>query len=106
MAVAAFYAFLMRGLTAHWCLLILVYPVVLLQARRLHDMGRSAWLLLIPGVLAVAAFAIWLRLVHVGAPFNALAQPAALVVGAGFALWCALGRGQAEANQAGMPATA
>ncbi|MGC1459065.1 MAG: DUF805 domain-containing protein, partial [Steroidobacteraceae bacterium] len=51
--VAAFYAFIVKGLTAHWCMLMLVFPGVVLHARRLHDMGHSAWLVLVPGVLAV-----------------------------------------------------
>ncbi len=104
--VAGFYAFVVRGLTAHWCLLMLVFPGIVLHARRLHDMGHSAWLVLIPGVLTLAAFAGWLRLFTFGAALNTALPLAALVVAAGFALWGCLGSGQAEANRFGTPAAA
>ncbi len=42
LAVLAFYAFRVTGLTAHWCMLMLVFPAVVLHARRLHDMGQSS----------------------------------------------------------------
>ena len=61
LAVVAFYAFLVRGRTAQWCMLVLVFPAFVLHARRLHDMGHTAWLLLAPAVLMVVAFAIWLQ---------------------------------------------
>src|SRR6185312_6836689 len=50
-AVVVFYAFLVGGRTAQWCLLTLMVPGIILHLRRLHDMGQSAWLLLVPGVL-------------------------------------------------------
>jgi uncharacterized membrane protein YhaH (DUF805 family) len=106
LAVLAFYAFLVTGLTAKWCMVVLLFPAVILHARRLHDMGYAAWLLLAPGVLMVAAFAIWLRIVVLGAPLEAAVPLAALAVSAGFAIWGCIGRGQAEANRFGAPATA
>jgi uncharacterized membrane protein YhaH (DUF805 family) len=104
--VVAFYAFLVRGLTAHWCLLMLLFPALVLHARRLHDMGYTAWLLLIPAVLTIAAFAIWLRIVSFGAPLDADVPIAASVVFVGFALWCCIGGGQAEPNRFGAPMAA
>jgi uncharacterized membrane protein YhaH (DUF805 family) len=106
LAVMAFYAFRVTGLTAHWCMLMLVFPAVVLHARRLHDMGRSAWPLLVPTVLTVAAFAVWLRLVDFGAEMNSTLPRAALVVCAAFALWGCLGRGQTAANRFGAAAVA
>jgi Protein of unknown function (DUF805) len=44
-----------------WSLLVLLFPAVVLTARRLHDMGHSGWLVLVPSVLTVAAMAIWDR---------------------------------------------
>ena len=98
LAVVVFYAFLVTGRTAQWCLLVLMFPALILHARRLHDMGHSAWLLLIPGLLMVAAFAIWLHIVSLGAQFEAAVPLTALAVSAGFALWGCIGSGQAEAT--------
>jgi uncharacterized membrane protein YhaH (DUF805 family) len=99
LAVVALYAFLIRGRNAHWCLVVVLYFAVVLHARRLHDMGYTAWLLLAPGVLSVVAFAIWLRIVSLGAEFDSAEPLIALAVFAGFALWGCIGRGQAEAHR-------
>jgi len=101
LAVVAFYAFVVRGLTAHWCLLVLVYPGTILLARRLHDMGRSAWPVLIPAVLTVAAFAGWLHVIQYSGPLGTNLSWAALVVSVGFALWGCLGSSQAQADRVG-----
>jgi uncharacterized membrane protein YhaH (DUF805 family) len=105
-AVAAFYAFLVRGATAHWCVLMLVFPGVILHARRLHDMGHSAWPLVIPALLAVVACAVWLHLVSFGAAIETAVPMAAIAVCAGFALWGCIGGSQTEANRFGMPLAA
>jgi uncharacterized membrane protein YhaH (DUF805 family) len=97
LAVVVFYAFLVTGRTAQWCLVVLLFPAVILHARRLHDMGHTAWLLLAPALLMVAAFAIWLGIVSLGARFDATVPLIALAVSAGFALWGCIGRGKAEA---------
>jgi uncharacterized membrane protein YhaH (DUF805 family) len=104
-AVVLFYAFLVTGRTAQWCLLMLLFPGVILHARRLHDMGHSAWLLAVPAVLMVAAFAIWLHILSLGTQLDAAVPVVALVVSAGFALWGCIGRGQVEANRFGAPVT-
>jgi uncharacterized membrane protein YhaH (DUF805 family) len=106
LAVVAFYAFLVKGRTAQWCLLVMLFPAFILHARRLHDMGRTAWLLLAPTVLMLAAFAIWLRLVSLDAQLAAAVPLIALTVSAAFAVWGCIGRGQAEANRFGAPITA
>ena len=106
LAVAAFYAFRVKGVTAHWCLLMLVFPAVMLLARRLHDIGHTAWLLVAPAALTVVAFAIWLRVVSVSAPFAADVTLAAVIVSVGFALWGCIGRGQAATNRFGSAVTA
>jgi uncharacterized membrane protein YhaH (DUF805 family) len=105
-AVAAFYAFLVKGVTAHWCMLMLVYPGLVLHARRLHDMGHGGWLLLIPGVLSILAFVVWLRLASFGAPFDTALPVAALAVCAAFALWGCLGSSRADSNRFGTPLAA
>lgn len=106
LAVGAFYAFRVTGLTAHWCMLMLVLPGVVLNTRRLHDMGRTAWLLAVPTVLTVATFAIWLHLVSFGASPNVVVIWASVVVCAAFFLWGCIGRGQGEANRFGTQAAA
>jgi uncharacterized membrane protein YhaH (DUF805 family) len=106
LAVAAFYAFLVKGVTAHWCMLMLVFPGLILHARRLHDMGHGGWPLLIPAVLTILAFAVWLRIASFGASFDAALPVAALAVCAGFALWGCVGNSQADANRFGAPLAA
>ena len=105
-AVLAFYAFFVTGRTAHFCMLVLLYPAIVLHARRLHDMGQTAWLLAAPAVLAVGAFAIKLKYLSLGAQFDAGAPYGALAVWAVFSLWGCLGKGQAEANRFGAPLAA
>lgn len=104
-AVILFYAYLVTGRTAVWCLLMLLFPGAVLHARRLHDMGRSAWLLLVPVALMVVAFAIWLHILSLGARLDAALPAIALLVCAGVALWCCIGKGQADANRFGAPVT-
>jgi uncharacterized membrane protein YhaH (DUF805 family) len=106
LAVVAFYAILVKGVTGQWCLVVVLFPGVILHARRLHDMGHTAWLLLAPAIVMVVAFAIWLHIVSVGAQLDAAVPPIALAVSAGFALWGCIGKGQAEANRFGAPVAA
>ena len=89
-----------------WSLLVLLFPAVVLHARRLHDMGHSGWLLLVPTVLTVAALAIWDHRLDLGAQFNFAVPLAALIVFVGFALWGCIGKGKAQANAFGPPAMA
>jgi uncharacterized membrane protein YhaH (DUF805 family) len=97
LAVVAFYAFLVTGRTAQWCLVVVLFPAIILHARRLHDMGYTAWLLLAPGVLMLGAFAIWLGVFSFGAQLDSSVPLIALAVSAGFALWGCVGRGRAGA---------
>jgi uncharacterized membrane protein YhaH (DUF805 family) len=76
----------------------------MLHARRLHDMGHTAWLLLAPALLMVLAFAIWLGGIHLGAQLDRTVPWIALAVSAAFAVWGCIGNGQAEANRYGAPA--
>ena len=104
LAAAAFYFVLVKGRNGECCLAVLAFPAVVLHARRLHDMGRTAWLLLAPG--ALAAGAIWLRASGQGGQVFTAVTVAALAVAAGFALWGLVGKGQPEANRFGEPAGA
>jgi uncharacterized membrane protein YhaH (DUF805 family) len=89
-----------------WSLLVLLYPAIVLHARRLHDMGHSGWLLLVPAILTVAAMMIWDHRLDLGAQLNFAVPLAALAVFVGFALWGCIGKGKAEANAFGPPAMA
>ena len=98
-AAAAFYYFLVHPSISYWILLVLLFPAFALHARRLHDMGHSAWLLLVPGGLLAAA--LWLH-----ARPGADALEAAMTWGGaaalcGFALWGLVGRGKANADRFG-----
>ena len=106
LAVVVFYKYLVTGRTAQWCLLVLLFPGFILHARRLHDMGRAAWPLLVPLALMLAAFGIWLGLVSFGAQLEAVVSLSALAVSAAFALWGCIGKGQIETNRFGAPMTA
>jgi uncharacterized membrane protein YhaH (DUF805 family) len=91
---------------APWDLLVLVYPAVVLHARRMHDMGRSGWLLLAPAALTVVAMAIWARRISLGSQLDSAVPLAALVVFVGFALWGCMRKGQSEVNSFGPPVAA
>jgi uncharacterized membrane protein YhaH (DUF805 family) len=91
LAAVAFYLFLVGGRTGQWALLMLLFPGMVLLARRLLDMGRSPWLLALPAVLMLAAFIIWLQLGRFGAQLDAVVPIAALVAVSGLALWGSFG---------------
>jgi uncharacterized membrane protein YhaH (DUF805 family) len=104
LAAVAFYAFLVTGRTAQFCMVVLILPGVVLHARRLHDMGLTAWLLIAPGALLLAT--AWLHLYDAESQLVTPVSAVALVVTAGFALWGVLGKGQAGANRFGEPSPA
>ncbi len=104
LAVFAFYHFLVPGRDSQWCQLVLLYPGLVLHARRLHDMGRSAWPLLAPAALIIAA--AWLVLYVPGSRALGIVTVAAVLVAAAFIVWGLVGAGQTEANRFGAPAGA
>ena len=105
LAAAAFYFFLVKsGRNGDWVLVTLLFPALVLHARRLHDMGQTAWLLLAPTALIVAG--VWMHMSGRGAQYQGRVCLAAAVVSAGFVVWGVLGKGQAEANKFGEPAAA
>jgi uncharacterized membrane protein YhaH (DUF805 family) len=95
LAVVAFYYFLVPGRTGAFALLMLLYPGLVLQARRLHAMGRSGWLVLIPG--AAIAVAAWLHLYPLAsAPIGAITW-VAIGLSIAFVAWGLLGKDAAPA---------
>ncbi len=102
-ALVLFYLFLVRGRTAQFCILVLLFPAVVLHARRLRDMGHSAWLLALPALAVLALFAVRLGYASFGASIDAALPSGALALCSAFALWgCAGG----TRTNAGMPTPA
>ena len=91
---------------ASWGVLVLLYPAVILHVRRLHDMGHTGWLVLVPAALTVVAMGIWAERISLGAQLDVVVPLAALVVFLGFALWGCIARGQTETNAFGPPVAA
>lgn len=94
LAAVVFFAYLVKGRTATFCLLVLVYPGIMLHAKRLHDMGRSAWLLAAPVLLLLALFAIRLKYASFGSSLDSALPMVALLAAAATALWSAAGKGE------------
>ena len=102
LAAFAFYYFLVPGRNGQWVQLTLLFPAAMLQARRLHDMGRSAWPVLVPAALLIAT--AWFWLFAPGAQAKGIVTIVAVIVSAAFILWGLVGKGQNEANRFGGPA--
>jgi uncharacterized membrane protein YhaH (DUF805 family) len=95
--------------------LALIYPWTCLTVKRLHDFGRSGWLVLIPAIPTAIAGLLGLltalstanaatmgaALVGAGAAFTVSA--AAMLVSLAFLVWAALKPGDAQANRYGAP---
>jgi uncharacterized membrane protein YhaH (DUF805 family) len=94
LAAFTFYWFLVTGRTGQFALLVMLVPGLVLHARRLHDIGRSGWLVLIPGAVLLAA-----GLFHLFAPEADATRPlkmAAFVAAAAFILWGLVGPSRSE----------
>jgi uncharacterized membrane protein YhaH (DUF805 family) len=98
----AFYYFLVPGRNSQWVQLVFLYPAIVLLARRLHDMGRAAWPLIVPAALILAMACLYLFVP--GSQAKGLVKVAAVVVSAGFVVWGLAGKSQAEPNRFGSPA--
>jgi len=94
-ALALYYAFVL-GPSGRIGMLVMLFPATVLHARRLHDMGQSAWVLVVPVALVLAAY--WLRTPGPGPATQMLMQMivnvAALIACAGFVLWGLAAKGR------------
>ncbi len=103
--VVALYVLVAKaGRNGDWVLVTLLFPAFVLHANRLHDMGKTAWLLLVPGLPAIAFS--WL---HLFLPQSELTTPMgwiAAVLVVAFAVWGLVGKGEAAANKFGAAAAA
>ena len=100
--VAAFYYQFSKGRNGEWVLATLLYPAFVMLARRLHDMGQTAWLLVIP--LAPTIAFLWLHFFSAGSQLVTPLGWAALGLGGVFMLWGLFGAGKAEDNRFGAAA--
>jgi uncharacterized membrane protein YhaH (DUF805 family) len=88
-----FYYFLVPGRNSQWVQLVFLYPAVVLLARRLHDMGWSAWPLVVPAALLLAT--AWLYLFAPAAGAKGMVTVAAVIISAGFIVWGLIGKSRA-----------
>lgn len=100
----------------------LIWPQVAIAAKRLHDLGRSAWWLLAPFVISILAFVaaavvggagllaamqqgewsgIWTAAGGLGVAI--LLVLVAFLTGIAFLLWMGLSQGEPEPNRFGPP---
>jgi len=97
-----FYYFLVPGRNSQWVQLVFLFPAIVLFARRLHDMGRAAWPLVVPAALILAM--AWLYLFVPGSSAKGGVKLAAVIVSAAFIVWGLIGKSQVEPNRFGTPA--
>ncbi len=95
---------LIPGVVGHLLGFVLLWPQVCIHAKRLHDMGRTAWWMLAPVLVlvicGVAGFVLGYS--ETGGPSTAAVAPMAVAAlcGIGFLLWVGLTPGAAEPNHA------
>ena len=109
----------------HECILnllsiVLIYPQICVGSKRLHDMGRSAWLLLAPAALSLATMVVAfvtrpagveapgvitpaLATLSQGMGLGLAVMGACLLIEVAFLLWVGLAPGQAGDNRHGSP---
>ena len=94
--------------------LLTLWPQICIHAKRLHDMDRTAWLMLLPGVVSVLAGIVGLMTGAMGSDGpGGVGHPndvvlfgigaVIVVVGVGFLLWVGLTRGTEGPNTYGVP---
>jgi len=93
--VAAFYHRFVLGGSGYYAMLVLLYPAICLHARRLHDMGKTAWLLVIPALPTAAG--IWFHMYAKGQDIELPIVSLALGVSALFTLWALVGKAEGTA---------
>jgi uncharacterized membrane protein YhaH (DUF805 family) len=100
LAAFAFYYFRVPGRNSQWVQLTLLYPAAVLLARRLHDMGRAAWPVLVPTALILAMAWLYLFVPESGAKTGV--KLAAIIVSAALIVWGLVGKSQAEPDRSGV----
>jgi uncharacterized membrane protein YhaH (DUF805 family) len=88
--VAAFYHYLVFGGSGQYAMLVLLFPAIVLHARRLRDMGQTPWLLLIPAIPTAAG--IWFHMYNKGQDIERPVIWVALAISALVTLWGLVGK--------------
>lgn len=91
LAALAFFTYIVPGRTSQFCQWVLMYPLMVLLVRRLLDMGKSRWLVLVPLALTFTAFASKLGYLPLADLLKGSVDWIALVVTALVALWGCVG---------------
>ena len=96
---------LIPGVIGHLLGFVLLWPQVCINAKRLHDMGRTGWLLLIPAGVSAACLLLSFVL---GSGAEAAPRPQAMaplvvagLCGLAFLIWVGLARGTPGPNRFG-----
>ena len=93
------------GVVGHLLGFVLLWPQVCVHAKRLHDMGRTAWWMLVPAVvlLVCGAATYVLAFSETGHGGSAATVPlaVAIVCGVGFLLWVGLTPVSSQSNRFG-----
>lgn len=95
LAALAFYYLLVLGPSGRIGMLVMLYPAFVLHARRLHDMGNSALLLVVPVALILTAY--WLRSSGPASQAQLIVNATAFVLCVGFVLWGMAAKGRTRA---------
>ncbi len=78
-----------------------LWPMVCIHARRLHDAGRTAWLILAPAAVTLTQVLVAVTMPRT--PLDGVLTVLTMVVSLGFLLWVGLSLGQPGPNRFGDP---
>ena len=93
-AAIGFFAYFVAGRTSDFCMLVSVYPIYTLLARRIQDMGWSPWLLFTPLILVLLAFDVKLDYFTLGEILDGMIDWIAIVVTLGLVIWAGISDGK------------
>ena len=96
---------LIPGVVGHILGFVMLWPQVCIHAKRLHDMGRTAWWMLAPAIVmlicGVASYALVFSETGGGSGPALVPMAVAVVCGVGFLLWVGLTPGASRSNRFG-----
>ena len=96
---------LIPGVIGHLLGFVALWPQVCIHAKRLHDMGRTVWWMLLPALVLIAcglvSYALGYSETGQASPEAMAPLALAAVCGIGFLLWVGLTPGRSEPNRFG-----
>ena len=92
--VTFFYAFIVTGRTAQFCMLVLLYPAFMVLVRRFHAMRYITWLLFIPLLLMLVIYIVQLGYFSLGDGVDSVMSWLAPAVAVVTILWCSIRDGR------------